>query len=85
MRFCRADLKGDLHDLRQDEQNPGDCYTFVASERHSKQVLNIAMGKRDQATTDVLEEGMRRRSGPVHISRSPRMDSALTVRPSQPP
>jgi transposase-like protein/IS1 family transposase len=43
----------------QDDQNLGDCYTFVAIERHSKLVLNIAMGKRDQATTDALVEGIR--------------------------
>lgn len=36
----------------EDDQNLGDCYTFVAIERHSKLVLNIAMGKRDQSTTD---------------------------------
>jgi len=35
----------------EDDQNLGDCYTFVAIERHSKLVLNIAMGKRDQSTT----------------------------------
>jgi IS1 family transposase len=42
-----------------DDQNLGDCYTFVAIERHSKLVLNIAMGKRDQATTDAFVEGVR--------------------------
>ncbi|MGA2182014.1 MAG: hypothetical protein ABSH47_03230 [Bryobacteraceae bacterium] len=42
-----------------DDQNLGDCYTFVAIERHSKLVLNIAMGKRDKATTDVFVEGVR--------------------------
>jgi IS1 family transposase len=42
-----------------DDQNLGDCYTFVAIERHSKLVLNIANGKRDQATTDVFIEGLR--------------------------
>ena len=42
-----------------DDQNLGDCYTFVAIERTSKLVLNIAMGKRDQATTDVFIEGLR--------------------------
>jgi len=26
----------------------GDAYTFVAIERHSKLVLNFALGKRDQ-------------------------------------
>jgi len=43
----------------QDDQNLGDCYTFVAIERHSKLVLNIAMGKRDQSTTDAFIEGVR--------------------------
>jgi IS1 family transposase len=43
----------------EDDQNLGDCYTFVAIERHSKLVLNIAMGKRDQQTTDALVEGIR--------------------------
>lgn len=43
----------------EDDQNLGDCYTFVAIERHSKLILNIAMGKRDKATTDVLVEGVR--------------------------
>jgi len=43
----------------EDDQNLGDCYTFVAIERHTKLVLNIAMGKRDQATTDVFIEGLR--------------------------
>jgi transposase-like protein/IS1 family transposase len=42
-----------------DDQNLGDAYTFVAIERHSKLVLNIALGKRDQATTDVFIEGLR--------------------------
>ena len=37
-----------------DDPNFGDCYTFVAIERHSKLVLNIAMGKRNQATTHVF-------------------------------
>src|SRR5258708_38737071 len=44
----------------EDDQNLGDCYTFVAIERHTKLVLNIAMGKRDQATTDVFVEVIRR-------------------------
>jgi transposase-like protein/IS1 family transposase len=43
----------------EDDQNLGDCYTFVAIERHSKLVLNIAMGKRDQRTTDAFVEGIR--------------------------
>jgi len=43
----------------EDDQNLGDCYVFVAVERNSKLVLNIAMGKRDQATTNVFVEGVR--------------------------
>ncbi len=42
----------------EDNQNLGDCYTFVAIERHSKLVLNIAMGKRNQQTTDIFIEGL---------------------------
>ncbi len=42
-----------------DDPNLGDYYTFVAIERHSKLVLNIAMGKRDQGTTDAFIEGVR--------------------------
>jgi transposase-like protein/IS1 family transposase len=43
----------------EDDQNCGDAYTFVAIERNSKLVLNIALGKRDQATTDAFVEGIR--------------------------
>ncbi len=37
----------------------GDCYTFVGLETHSKLALNVTIGKRDQATTDVFIEGLR--------------------------
>ncbi len=43
----------------EDDQNLGDAYVFVAIERHSKLVLNIALGKRDQSTADVFVEGIR--------------------------
>jgi transposase-like protein/IS1 family transposase len=43
----------------EDDQNLGDCYTFVAIERNTKLVLNIAMGKRDQITTNTFIEGLR--------------------------
>jgi len=42
-----------------DDPNFGDAYCFVAIERHSKLVLNFALGKRDQATTDIFIEGLR--------------------------
>ncbi len=37
----------------------GDAYCFVAIERYSKLVLNFALGRRDQATTDIFIEGLR--------------------------
>jgi len=43
----------------EDDPNKGDAYVFVGIERHSKLVLNIAMGKRDQATADVFIKGLR--------------------------
>jgi len=42
-----------------DDPNFGDAYTFVAIERHSKLVLNFALGKRNQAATDAFIEGLR--------------------------
>lgn len=42
-----------------DDANYGDAYTFVAIERRSKLVLNFALGKRDQRTTDIFIEGLR--------------------------
>jgi len=47
-----------------DDPNFGDAYTFVAIERHSKLVLNFALGKRDQATTDIFIEGLRHATAP---------------------
>lgn len=43
----------------EDDPNFGDAYVFVAIERRHKLVLNIAMGKRNQATTDAFVEGVR--------------------------
>jgi transposase-like protein/IS1 family transposase len=37
----------------------GDAYCFVAIERKTKLVLNFALGRRDQATTDIFIEGLR--------------------------
>jgi transposase-like protein/IS1 family transposase len=51
----------------EDDPNFGDAYTFVAIERHSKLVLNIALGKRDQATTDVFIEGLRHATANCHF------------------
>ena len=43
----------------EDDQNLGDCYVFVGIEHTTKLVINIAMGKRDQSTTDIFVEGLR--------------------------
>jgi IS1 family transposase len=50
-----------------DDPNFGDVYTFVAIERTSKLVLNFAMGKRDQSTTDIFIEGLRAATSPAHF------------------
>lgn len=42
----------------------GDAYTFVAIERHSKLVLNFALGRRNQPTTDIFIEGLRGATAP---------------------
>jgi transposase-like protein/IS1 family transposase len=42
-----------------DDPNYGDAYCFVAMETNTKLVLNFALGKRNQTTTDVFIEGLR--------------------------
>jgi len=42
----------------------GDAYCFVGIERHSKLVLNFALGRRNQATTDIFIEGLRAATAP---------------------
>ena len=42
----------------------GDAYTFVAIERNTKLVLNFALGRRDQATTNAFIEGLRDATAP---------------------
>jgi IS1 family transposase len=42
-----------------DDPNYGDAYCFVAMETNTKLVLNFALGKRNQATTDIFIEGLR--------------------------
>ncbi|MGA2182814.1 MAG: IS1 family transposase [Bryobacteraceae bacterium] len=49
----------------QKDETIGDAYCFVAIERHSKLVLNFALGRRNQATTDVFVEGLRDAIRPV--------------------
>ena len=45
----------------------GNSPRHVDVERHSKLVLNIAMGKRDQATTDGFVEGIRDATAPSYF------------------
>jgi IS1 family transposase len=44
---------------RANDETIGDAYCFVAMERHMKLVLNFALGRRNQATTDIFIEGLR--------------------------
>jgi len=44
---------------QDDDPNYGDAYCFVAIERNTKLVVNFALGKRNQATTDIFIEGLR--------------------------
>jgi transposase-like protein/IS1 family transposase len=47
-----------------DDPSFGDAWCFTAIERHSKLVLNFALGKRDQATTNAFIEGLRLATAP---------------------
>src|SRR5258708_23021434 len=43
----------------QHDETIGDAYCFVAIERHTKLVLNFALGRRNKGTTDIFIEGLR--------------------------
>jgi IS1 family transposase/transposase-like protein len=51
---CKQKAKRPEHD-----PNWGDAWTFVALETHTKLVLNVTIGTRDQLTTDTFIEGLR--------------------------
>lgn len=51
----------------EDDQNLGDAYTFVAMERNTKLILNFALGKRNQETTDLFIEGLRAATSSQHF------------------
>ncbi len=59
-------FKKEAHKLPMEAHNNsiGDAYTFVGIERNSKLVLNFALGRRDQATTDIFIEGVRGATAP---------------------
>jgi len=46
------------------DKNIGDAYCFVAIDRDTKLVLNFALGRRDQKTTDAFIEGLRLATAP---------------------
>ncbi|MBS1857083.1 MAG: IS1 family transposase [Acidobacteria bacterium] len=58
--------KKEAHKLpsEEDDNSIGDVYCFVAIERTTKLVLNFALGRRDQKTTDVFIEGLRAATAP---------------------
>lgn len=51
----------------QTDNTIGDAYTFVAIERNTKLVINFALGRRDQATTDAFIQGLRDATNPQHF------------------
>ena len=53
--------KKEAHNLPMEahDDSMGDAYCFVAIERNSKLILNFALGRRTQATTDAFIEGLR--------------------------
>ena len=53
MKFGRPSVKAEGGSTT-DDRNLGDAYTFVAIEPHTKAGANVALGKRDQDTTDVF-------------------------------
>src|ERR1019366_3819765 len=50
--------------FEKDDDSKGDAYCYVAMEKHSKLVLNFALGRRNQATTDIFIEGLRHATAP---------------------
>lgn len=58
--------KKEAHKLpgEANDKTIGDAYSFVAIERKSKLILNFALGRRDQATTDIFIEGLRAATAP---------------------
>lgn len=48
----------------ENDNSIGDAYCFVAIERSTKLVLNLALGRRDMATTQIFIEGLRHATSP---------------------
>jgi IS1 family transposase len=56
--------EGHKRESEQHDETIGDAYCFVGIERHSKLFLNFALGRRNQATTDIFIEGLRAATAP---------------------
>src|ERR1035441_266546 len=65
-------FKKEAHKLpaEANDESIGDAYCFVAIERNYKLVLNFALGRRSQATTDVFIEGLRQATAPQRFQLS---------------
>jgi transposase-like protein/IS1 family transposase len=59
--------EGHKSEREKNDQSIGDAYCFVAIERNTKLVLNFALGRRNQATTDVFIEGLRQATSSQHF------------------
>jgi hypothetical protein len=61
--------KKEAHKLPAEKDNDsiGDAYCFIAIERKTKLVLNFALGRRSQATTDAFIEGLRTATAPAAL------------------
>ena len=59
--------EGHKTEAEANDDSKGDAYCFVAIERNSKLVLNFALGRRNQITTDVLIEGLRDAVAPGRV------------------
>ncbi len=62
--------KKEGHKRAEEAENEGlgDTYCFVAIDRKTKLIINFALGKRNQLTTDVFIEGLRDALKPGHHS-----------------
>lgn len=59
--------EGHKKEAEKNNETIGDQYCFVAIERNTKLVLNFALGRRTQQTTDVFIEGLRHATSRQHF------------------
>ena len=82
-RFGASSARSKSELTSEDDPNLGDCYSFVAIERDTKLVLNFALGKRDQATTDIFIEGLRHATARQQFPDHHRRLRAVQIRDQQ--